>query len=46
MAEKAINFKVEEEFYREIKIKVAKEGITLKDYIINLIKKDLEETKE
>ncbi len=39
--EKAINFKVDEELYKEIKIKVATEGVTLKKYIIDLIKKDL-----
>lgn len=44
--EKAINFKVDEEFYKEIKVKVAKDGITLKDYIINLIRNDLEKTKK
>lgn len=46
MAEKTINFKVDEEFYKEIKIKVAKEGITLKGYVIDLIKKDLEKDKK
>lgn len=44
--EKTINFKVDEEFYKEIKIKVATEGITLKDYIINLIRDDLEKQKK
>lgn len=42
MQEKAIHFKVDEGFYREIKIKIAKEGKTLKDYVIELIKQDLE----
>ena len=42
MAEKAINFKVDEELYKRIKVKVALEGKTLKDYIIELIKNDLE----
>ena len=40
--DKAINFKVDESFYKEIKIHIAKEGITLKDYVIQLIKQDLE----
>ncbi|MBQ5562610.1 MAG: hypothetical protein IIT39_04415 [Clostridia bacterium] len=44
--EKAINFKVDNELFKAIKIKVAQEGITMKDYIINLIKKDLEEKAE
>jgi predicted DNA binding CopG/RHH family protein len=41
--EKGINFKVSKEFYKKVKVKVALEGITLKDYIIELIEKDLKE---
>ena len=41
--EKTINFKVDEELYKQIKIKVATDGKTIKDYIIELVKKDLEE---
>ena len=41
--EKAINFKVDEELYKKIKIKTIEEGKTLKDYVIELIKKDLGE---
>ena len=44
--EKAINFKVGEELYKQIKVKVALEGMTLKDYIIKLIKEDLEKETE
>lgn len=40
--EKAINFKVDAELYKKIKIKIAQEDISLKQYMINLIKKDLE----
>lgn len=40
--EKTINFKVDEELYKRIKINIAKEGKTLKEYVIELIKKDLE----
>ena len=43
--EKAIHFKVDEEFYKRIKVKIALEGKSLKEYIIELIKKDLEEKK-
>jgi predicted DNA binding CopG/RHH family protein len=46
MSEKAINFKVDENLYKKIKIKIAIEGLTLKDYIINLIIKDLEKDKK
>jgi len=41
IADKTINFKVDEGFYREIKIRIAIKDKTLKDYIIELIKKDL-----
>ncbi len=40
--EKAINFKIDAELYKKIKIKIAEEDISLKQYMINLIKKDLE----
>lgn len=42
IAEKTINFRVDEEFYKKVKIKTVNEGKTLKDYIIELIKADLE----
>ena len=41
MADKTISIRITEEFHKEIKIKIAKDGITLKDYILGLIKKDL-----
>lgn len=44
--EKAIHFKVDENFYKQIKVKIALEGITLKDYIIKLIKEDLEKNQK
>ena len=44
--EKTINFKVDEEFYKQIKVKVALDGKTIKDYIIELINKDLEKDKK
>jgi hypothetical protein len=40
-----IGIKVDEELYRQIKIKLAKEDKKLKDYILGLIKKDLEAEK-
>ena len=40
--EKAINFKIDAELYKKIKIKIAEEDISLKQYMINLIKNDLE----
>ena len=44
--EKAINFKVDEELYRIIKVEVARRGITLKDYVIGLIVADLKKSIE
>ena len=41
MVERAINFKVDEELYKQIKVKIALNSKSLKDYIIELIKKDL-----
>ncbi len=42
MAEKGINIKVDEELYKEIKFRALELDKTLKDYIIDLVKKDLE----
>ena len=41
MADRTITIKVEENFYRDIKIRIAQEGMTLKDYVLDLIRKDL-----
>lgn len=45
MGEKTLAFRIDEEFHRDLKIKLAKKGITLKDYVIGLIKSDLYEEK-
>ena len=42
---KNISVKVDEEFHREVKIQAAKEGVTIQDYVIALITKDLESKK-
>ncbi len=39
--EKAINFKIDSELYKKIKIKTVMEDITIKQYILNLIQNDL-----
>ncbi len=44
--EKAINFKVDAELYKQIKMKALELDITMKEYLIRLIKKDLEISKE
>lgn len=40
--EKAINFKIDSELYKKIKIKTVMEDITIKQYILGLIEKDIE----
>ena len=41
MAEKGINNKIDEDLYKEIKFRALELDKTLKDYILDLIKKDL-----
>ncbi len=41
MADKAINIKVEEKLYKDVKFRALELNKTLKDYIIDLIIKDL-----
>ena len=38
---RTITIRVEENIYKNVKTKLAQEGITLKDYILRLINKDL-----
>lgn len=45
MPEKTIAFTVDEEFHKEIKLRIAESGQFLKGYIINLIKEDLAKAK-
>lgn len=41
MSEKTIAFRVDEKLHRDIKIRLAETGFSLKDYVITLIKDDL-----
>ena len=41
MADKTINFKVDAEIYKRIKIRVAEKDTKLKDYVLSLIMADL-----
>jgi len=43
---KNISFQINDEFHIELKIQSTKEGKSIKDYIIELIKKDLENKKK
>lgn len=47
IATKTLTLRIPEELHKAIKIKIAHEGISLKDYIIALVEKDLKlETKK
>ncbi|WP_169305375.1 hypothetical protein [Sebaldella termitidis] len=43
---KNIGFTVEDEFHKKLKIKATKEGKGIKEYIIDLIKKDMEKDSD
>lgn len=45
MAEKIINFKIDENIYKEMKKKLIDKDMTIKDYVTNLIKEDLEKSE-
>lgn len=46
MAEKNLIFKIDSELHKQIKIRSAENGQTIKGYITTLIKKDLEKEGE
>lgn len=41
MTEKTMTIRLDEEFYKKIKLKALQENKTIKDYILNLVKEDL-----
>lgn len=41
MSEKTITIRVSEDLHKAIKIRIAEEGASLKDYVVNLIQNDL-----
>jgi predicted HicB family RNase H-like nuclease len=43
---RTIAFRVDEEFHTAVKVQAAKEKKTLQDYIIEILKKDLEEKQK
>lgn len=43
---KNVSFQIDEEFHKQLKIQATKEGKGIKEYIIELVKKDLEEKKK
>lgn len=46
VSEKTITIRVSEDLHKAVKIQIAEQGISLKDYIVNLIQKDLENRKK
>ena len=45
MSDKVLAIRMDDELQREVKIHLAKKGISLKDYITNLIQDDLVKEK-
>lgn len=45
MTEKTITIRISEDLHKTIKIRIAKQGISLKDYLVDLIQKDLAKNK-
>lgn len=45
MSEKVLAIRIDDELQREVKIHLAKRGLSLKDYITNLIQDDLVKEK-
>ncbi|WP_214720685.1 toxin-antitoxin system HicB family antitoxin [Exiguobacterium sp. s192] len=45
ISEKTITVRISEDLHKAIKIKIAQEGVSLKDYVVSLIQKDLEKSK-
>lgn len=43
---KNLIFQIDEQLHKQVKIRAASNGQTIKGYIINLIKKDLETKKD
>lgn len=41
MNEKTITIRVPEDFHRQVKVKSASEGLSVKDYLIKLVEEDL-----
>lgn len=43
---KSVAIKVDDEFHRRMKITATKKGKTIKEYVVELIKRDLQNEKE
>lgn len=45
MPDKTITIRINEDFYKKIKIHIAEKGVSLKEYLISLIEADLSPKK-
>lgn len=45
MTEKTITIRISEDLHKTVKIRIAEQGISLKDYLVDLIQKDLAKNK-
>ncbi len=45
MADKTITIRITEDQHRKIKVEAAQRGLSVKDYILELVRKDLEQKK-
>lgn len=45
MTEKTITIRIDEDLHKKIKIHIAQQGLSLKDYIVGLMLKDLNSNK-
>ena len=43
---KTVTLKFEEDFHKELKIKMAQDGTTIQEYVLALVKKDMERNKK
>ncbi len=43
---KAVSIKVDEEFHKRMKLLATKKGKSIKEYVVELIEKDLQKEKE
>ena len=43
MPEKNLAIRVDEKLFKKVKVRLAQNGMTLKDYIVSLIEKDLQD---
>lgn len=45
MQERTVTIRISKEQHKDIKVAAAKEGVTIKEYILSLVQKDLDKKK-